>query len=647
MGFWGSGVGGSQAGGWSRDSSVFGGLGGSSYGRGLDGWNDEELGQVIDPKVVRRLFPYLLPHKLLVSLGFVSVLLWAFAYYAQPYVIGKAIDALAHHNLSGLNFYATVLLGVTISAWILQWVQLTTTGWVGHKILLRLRTQLFDHLQTLSLSFYDKHEVGRVMSRATSDVAAMQELMSTGLMTVLGNIFGLSIVVVVLLVQDWVMALVTFAIVPVLVFGMTIWQKWARDAFIQARQTIAIVNSTINEDVSGVRVIQSLSREDENNKRFGSVNDLNLNANVRAARMSAAVVPMVELSVAVGTALTVIVGGVRVTHGLMTIGTLVAFVLYIQRFFDPIRDMVLQYTQWQRAMAGGERIIEVLDTKPDIVDVPDAVELGQIEGRVDFNHVHFSYVEGVEVLHDIDLHVQPGEAIAFVGQTGSGKSTMTSVLSRLYEVSSGDIEIDGIELKKIKRSSLARQMGVVLQDPYLFSGTVKENIRFGRLEATDEEIETAANAVGAHNFIMHLENGYDTELHERGQNLSVGQRQLLSFARAVIADPRILVLDEATANVDTQTEMIIQQALRELLRNRTSFVIAHRLSTIRDADRIVVLDGGHIAEIGNHNQLLARDGIYAKFYRMAYQGQTAQDGDQPITITETPLTQRAGLSGAV
>lgn len=438
MGMWGGfGGGGGMAGGWSRETSVLAGnQRGNAYGRGLDGWTDDELGQVIDPKVVRRLFPYLLEHSRLAWLALVAIVLWAATYYAQPLVVGLAIDALRRGSGAELNRYVLILLGITIVAWIMQWLQLTTTGWIGHQILLRLRTQMFDHLQTLSLSFYDKHEVGRVMSRATSDVAAMQELMSTGLMTVLGNLLGLVIVVFVLLQQDWLMALVTFAIVPVLVFAMSIWQKWAREAFIQARQAIAVVNSVINEDVSGVRVIQSLSRENENSKRFGSVNDVNLAANIWAARLSAAVVPMVELSVAIGTALVIIVGGIRVGHGLMTVGTLVAFVLYVQRFFDPVRDMVLQYTQWQRAMAGGERILEVLDTKPEILDAPDAITLGQIEGRVDFNHMSFSYTEDVEVLHDIDLHVAPGETIAFVGQTGAGKSTMTSLLSRLYDVTS-------------------------------------------------------------------------------------------------------------------------------------------------------------------------------------------------------------------
>jgi len=605
-----------------------GGPGGGNLRRSVDGWDDEELGKVYDSKVIRRMAPYLKPYKFQVTLATLSMIVFAIAANAQPYLIGVATDKyITNHDLNGVALVGAGLVGLALLGWLTQWIQQISTAYVGHRILLQIRTEMFDHIEKLSLSFLDRNEIGRVMSRVQNDVAVLQDLLTTGVLTVLADFFGLFLVIFFLLIQDVQLTLITFSTVPVLIVIMAFWQIRARRTFIRVRQAIAVVNANLQENVSGVRVIQSLSRESENARRFDRVNAENLNANVDAGRVTAAVMPIVELLVSVATAMVLIFGGFRVLDGTLTVGVVLSFSLYVQRFFDPVRNLVLQYTQLQRAMAGGERIIEVLDTKPEIVDAENAVVLPDIKGEVEFDHVTFEYIEGAKVLDDVSLHVKPGETIAIVGQTGAGKSTLTSLILRFYDVTSGRVLIDGHDIREIDRHSLARRLGIVLQDPFLFSGTVADNIRYGRLDASDEQVEEAAKTVGAHEFIKRLPQGYNTDLHERGQNLSVGQRQLIAFARAVIADPRILILDEATANVDTRTEVVIQNALKRLLKGRTSFVIAHRLSTVRGADRVVVVQGGRLAEVGTHAELLAKNGIYANLYRMTYEQAPATDGD--------------------
>ncbi len=603
-----------------------GGLGGrggiSGFQRlkgGYDGWDDEEFGSVYSHDVVMRLLGYLRPFKGRAATAVLATVIFIVAGRYQPVLVRDLIDSAATGDIGDVNRTGVFFIVLALAAWAANYVQLLNTGWIGHRVLFTLRTQMFNHYQKLSLRFYDNNEVGKVMSRVTSDVTTLQELLSSGLITILADFGGLFFVIALMLMLDVQLTLVTLAVVPFLVGAMFVWQFYARRAFIRVRQAIAVVNSSLQENVSGVRVIQSLSRESESSRRFDDVNRSNFTANVDAGKVTAAVLPMVEVSVAVATAMVVIFGGFKAINGDLSPGTLVAFTLLVQGFFEPVRTLTMQYTQLQRAMAGGERIFEVLDTEPEIQDAPDAIELDDVRGEVTFEHVSHSYVDDVEVLKDFNLHVQPGETIAIVGPTGAGKTTVTALAARFYDASEGRVLIDGHDIRKVQRQSLARRMGLVLQEPFLFSGTVLSNIRYSRPNASREDVEQAATAVGAHDFIMRMEHGYDTELQERGQNLSVGQRQLLAFARAVLADPRILILDEATANVDTRTEAVIQRALGQLLKGRTSFVIAHRLSTIRNADRVIVLQDGAIAEQGTHDELLALGGLYAKLYQMTYQ----------------------------
>ena len=622
MGFWGGGGGwggGPGGGGWGGGGPGGGGMRGAILRRSVDAWDDEELGAAYNHDVVMRVLRYVKPHWKSALLATVGVVGGAVLLNYQPALIQRGVDAAVEGDTHTIVESSLIFLAFVVVGWGCVLLQLLNTGYVGHRVLQQMRKDMFAHLQKLSLRFYDNNEVGRVMSRVQNDVTSMQELLTNGFLTIFGDLIGLAVVVYLVSSRNLELALVTFSVVPVLVGVTFVWQIYARKAFLRVRQAIAIVNSNLQENVSGVRVIQSLSREDVNAQRFDALNEDNMRANIDAGRLQAAVMPMVELLSSAATALVILYGGRLVLNGEISLGVLLLFVFSIERFFQPIRELVMQYAQLQRAMAGGVRAFEVLDTQPDIVDAPDAIVLDDIEGRVTFEDVNFDYVEGVPVLREINLDVQPGETIALVGSTGAGKTTLTALILRFYEVTQGRILIDGHELKQIDRASLTRRTGVVLQDPFLFSGTVKENILYGRLDATDEEVIEAAKAVGAHDFIMRLDHGYETELHERGQNLSVGQRQLISFARAVLARPRILILDEATANVDTRTEVVIQAALRELLRDRTSFVIAHRLSTIREATRILVMDQGRIVEMGTHDELLAKNGIYANLYRMTFE----------------------------
>ena len=642
MAYWGGG----GAGGWS------GGMGGPQRGRaqiqmvnrrGIDGWDYDDLGKVYDVALIKRLIPFITPHKGRAIIALIATVVLSITSYAPPFIMALALkriiesvnasragDAAAlDRALADTQFFGILLVTLAVVMFFAAMVQRLMTGYIGHHMLRDLRSMMFAHLNKLSLSFYDREEVGRIMSRVTSDVVTLQELMTSGFLNVLSDILGLTIIIVLVYALDPVLATVSLAVIPFLFIFMVFWQRYAARAFIRVRQAIAIVNANINENVSGVRVVQSMVREETNLERFEGLNSQNREMNMNAAKLQASIMPLVEILSTVATIFVLLVIGLRAFDGQLTgadAGALaLGFTLYIQRFFNPVRDIVLQYTMLQRAMAGAHRIFEVLDTEPEIVDPPDAHVFEDVEGGVDFNHVKFSYIEGIPVLRDFDLHVEPGETVALVGHTGAGKTSVTALVNRSYEIQGGHILIDGHDLTSIQRESLTRRMSVVLQEPYLFSGSIRENIRYGRLDATDEEVADAARAVGADEFIEQLPQGYDSILHERGQNLSVGQRQLISFARALVADPRILILDEATATVDTHTEQIIQRALSTMLKGRTSFVIAHRLSTIRSADRIVVMRAGEIVEIGNHDQLMDASGVYSDLYRMTFTNAGSED----------------------
>ena len=585
------------------------------------GHPDEEVfGDVYDQRVVARLLPYILPYKVLALLAVVAMLIYTGTQVAVPWVIKIAIDEYVFlKDFEGLTWMFALFIGISLVNWLVNYVQQFAMEKVGQGVLFNLRADMFGHVQKQSMGFFDRTEVGRLMSRVQGDVSQLQEFAALVVMT-LGELLSLLGIVIALLLLNFKLGLITMSVLPVLTLIMVVWQPFARKAFMWVRRAISIVNGSLNENITGVRVVQSMNRQERNLMLFDEKNVDHRDANLWASKLSSGLLPAVDILTAVAIGFALFFGARMIAGNDLALGTLIAFVLYIQRFFDPIRNLTMQYTQLQRSMASGTRIFDMLDWKPDLVDAKDAKPIGSVKGDIEMKNVSFSYVPGEDVIKDISFQIKPGEVVAVVGPTGAGKTTLVSLLSRFYDVEDGrgSILVDGHDIRAVTRNSLASQMSMVLQEPFLFSGSVRENIKYNHTNATDEQMMNAAKAVDAHDFIERLDEGYDTFLAERGINLSVGQRQLISFARAIVADPRILILDEATANIDSYTEMMIQRALLKLLKGRTAIVIAHRLSTIRGADKIIVLNLGEVTEIGNHDELIAMDGLYANLYHMNY-----------------------------
>jgi ABC-type multidrug transport system fused ATPase/permease subunit len=583
------------------------------------------LGKVYDSRVVAKLPRYLLPVKKWISIGALGMLIMSLTTLATPYLVAIATNDIVAGNLGGLNIVAIAFVAISVVMWFGGYWQNLYLSFAGQDIIYRMRTELFDHLQRQSLAFYDTHQVGKLMSRVQNDVAQLQDLVTQGILSLFASFLTLLGIAAIMIKMNWRLGLIMLTIMPVMVAGVWIWQKYARQAFIRVRTAIATVNSQLQEDIAGVRVVQSLSRENENMGQFDQVNKAHLDANVTAVKFEAVMMPMINILTGVSFAIVLIVGGFQVLNGTMEVGFLMAFLMYVQRFFDPILELSMQYTQLQRAMASGARIFELLEVQPDIQDRPDAIDLPPVKGEIQFQNANFGYEPDKDVLHDINLTIRPGETVAIVGQTGSGKSSLVSLTDRFYELEKGSVTIDGYDVRSVTQESLRRQIAIVPQDPVLFTGTIEENIKYGKMDATHEEVVEVAKMVGAHSFISRLEQGYDTPVGQRGASLSAGQRQLVCLARAVIADPRILILDEATSNVDTHTERIMQRALRKLTKGRTCLTIAHRLSTVTGADRIIVLEHGRIVEEGSHKELLARNGLYHKMFQTLSTPELAPD----------------------
>jgi ATP-binding cassette subfamily B multidrug efflux pump len=630
---------------------------GHGHGRGL-AQEKERADDAVG--TLRRLLRYFRPYGLALALVGALLIVGSAVEVGGPYLLQVAVDQFivpvgtlppfwlawlipsGIGQLPGLARLVLFILSIYVLRWLTMSSQFLTMNIVGQKVLLKMRTEILERIHGLSLKFFDEREAGDLMSRLVNDTQVINQVFSGGIVRLLQVSLSLFGIIVAMLSLRWDLALASFAILPLMILATSAFARRARTAFRRTRKTIGDVSSELQENIAGVREVQAFARERTNVAEFRQVNRANRDANVQAQTLTSAFSPALDVLSTAALAIVLGYGGWLVVRGVATIGLVVAYMTYVQRFYRPIQMISNLWTQFQSAVAGAERIFELVDTKPEVVDAPDAVELPPVKGRVAFEHVSFAYKPDEPVLRDISLEVDPGQTLALVGPTGAGKTSIVSLLTRFYDVGSGWITVDGNDIRSVTQASLRRQMGVVLQDTFLFSTTVMDNIRYGRLDATDEEVMEAARLANAHDFIMRMPEGYQTNIGERGSNLSQGQRQLIAIARAILCDPRILILDEATSSVDTRTELLIQAALDKLLRGRTSFVIAHRLSTIRNADKVLVLEDGEIVERGTHSSLMAARGEYYDLYMSQFRRETGEEGaeQQPV-----PAVADAGVRG--
>ena len=586
-------------------------------------FDDEALGKAYDARLMRRLLDYLRPHGYYVVAALVAIIAGSLLQLAPPYLIKLVIDRyIPAGDASGVATVAVAFLGVLAAAFVLEFVQTWLMQMTGQRIMFDMRMQIYGHLQRLSLSYYDRNPVGRLMTRVTSDVDVLNDLFSSGVVAVFGDVFTLAGIMVVLLVMDWRLAVVAFSVLPLIVLVTQWFRIGVRESYRQVRLWIARINAFLQENVSGMATVQLFRREARNFSAFSAINDGHRTANIDSIFYYAVFYPAIEIVAALAGALILWWGGLWVMGGSLTLGALVAFLQYAGRFFRPISDMSEKFNLLQAAMASSERIFRLLDTPVEVASPAEPRRLsGAARGHIRFERVSFAYSGDEHVLRDVSFEVTPGERVGIVGATGAGKSTIINLLLRFYDVSRGRVTVDGVDVRELDTAELRALCGLVLQDVHLFSGTIASNIRLGHAALSDDDVRRAAEAVHASGFIETLPAGYGTPVAERGATLSVGQKQLLSFARALAFDPRILILDEATSSIDTETEHLIRDALHVLMRGRTTIAIAHRLSTIQDMDKILVLHKGELREMGSHQQLLAARGLYYRLYQLQYKDQ--------------------------